>query len=73
MTPENYNRSPSNGLKPYNNKELENLLSLYDDDAEHFSPKLKPTNQKQMASAKVKQALREWWQDTFQVAELVPK
>jgi hypothetical protein len=27
-----------------NNKELENLLSLYDDDAEHFSPKLK-TNQ----------------------------
>jgi hypothetical protein len=32
-----------------NNKELEKLLSLYDDDAEHFSPKLKPTNQKQMA------------------------
>jgi hypothetical protein len=31
-------------------QELENLLSLYDDDAEHFSPKLKPTNQKQMAS-----------------------
>jgi hypothetical protein len=48
MTPENYNRSPSNGFEP-NNKELENLLSLYDDDAEHFSPK-KPTNQKQMAS-----------------------
>jgi hypothetical protein len=32
-----------------NNKELEKLLSLYDDDAEHFSPKLKNTNQKQMA------------------------
>jgi hypothetical protein len=47
MTPENYNRSPSNGLKPLI-KELEKLLSLYDD-AEHFSPKLKPTNQKQMA------------------------
>jgi hypothetical protein len=46
MTPENYNRSPSNGLKPLIIK-LENL-SLYDDDAEHFSPK--PTNQKQMAS-----------------------
>jgi hypothetical protein len=35
-------------FETFNNKELEKLY-LYDDDAEHFSPKLKPTNQKQMA------------------------
>jgi hypothetical protein len=49
MTPEKLQSIAFKWFETFN-KELENLLSLYDDDAEHFSPKLKPTNQKQMAS-----------------------
>jgi ketosteroid isomerase-like protein len=49
MTPEKLQSIAFKWFETFNNKELEKLLSLYDDDAEHFSPKLKPTNQKQMA------------------------
>jgi hypothetical protein len=48
MTPEKLQSIAFKWFETFNNKELE--LILYDDDAEHFSPKLKPTNQKQMAS-----------------------
>jgi hypothetical protein len=34
-------------FETFNNKELENFIPLYDDD-EHFSPKLKIHNPKQM-------------------------
>jgi hypothetical protein len=46
MTPEKLQSIAFKWFETFNNKKL---LSLYDDDAEHFSPKLKPTNQKQMA------------------------
>jgi ketosteroid isomerase-like protein len=41
MTPEKLQSIAFKWFESFNNKELEKLLSLYDDDAVHFSPKLK--------------------------------
>jgi hypothetical protein len=38
-------------------------LSLYDDDAAHFSPKLKLLKPETNGLINGKQSLREWWQD----------
>jgi ketosteroid isomerase-like protein len=65
MTPEKLQSIAFKWFETFNNKELEKLLSLYDDDAEHFSPKLKIHQPETNGLVKGKQALREWWQDTF--------
>ena len=49
MTPEKLQSIAFKWFETFNNKELEKLLSLYDDEAVHFSPKLKSTNPKPMA------------------------
>jgi len=49
----------------FNAKELEKLLALYDDEAQHFSPKLKIRHPETEGLVKGKQAMREWWQDAF--------
>ncbi|NGY38679.1 nuclear transport factor 2 family protein [Flavobacterium sp. XN-5] len=65
MTPEKLQSIAFKWFESFNNKELEKLLSLYDDDAEHFSPKLKIRHPETNGLVKGKQALREWWQDAF--------
>jgi hypothetical protein len=45
MTPENLQSIAFKWFDAFNNHQLEQLLSLYDDDAEHYSPKLKIRNQ----------------------------
>ncbi|HEX8270031.1 MAG TPA: nuclear transport factor 2 family protein [Flavobacterium sp.] len=50
----------------FNSHNLEQLLSLYDDDAEHYSPKLKIRQPETGGLVKGKSALREWWQDAFE-------
>jgi ketosteroid isomerase-like protein len=45
MTPEKL-QSAFKWFESFNNKELEKLLSLYDDDAVHFSPKKNATSRK---------------------------
>lgn len=52
-------------FEAFNNHNLEQLLSLYDEDAEHFSPKLKLRNPETNGLVKGKDALHEWWQDAF--------
>lgn len=52
-------------FEAFNNHNLEQLLSLYDDDAEHFSPKLKIKKPETKGFVKGKAALREWWADAF--------
>jgi ketosteroid isomerase-like protein len=52
-------------LETFNEHNLEKLLSLYNDNAEHFSPKLKIRMPETLGLIKGKQALREWWQDAF--------
>lgn len=49
----------------FNEHHLENLLSLYDDNAQHYSPKLKIRMPETQGLIKGKQALREWWKDAF--------
>ena len=52
-------------LQAFNNHNLEDLLALYDDDAEHFSPKLKLRKPETNGLITGKTAMRDWWQDAF--------
>jgi predicted SnoaL-like aldol condensation-catalyzing enzyme len=52
-------------FEAFNAHHLENLLSLYDDNAQHYSPKLKIKLPETKGLIKGKQALREWWKDAF--------
>jgi ketosteroid isomerase-like protein len=49
----------------FNTHNLEALLALYHDDAQHYSPKLKIRHPQTKGLIKGKAALREWWQDAF--------
>jgi len=52
-------------LKAFNEHNLENLLALYDDDAIHYSPKLKIRMPETLGLISGKAALRSWWADAF--------
>lgn len=49
----------------FNEHDLEKLLSLYDDNAQHYSPKLKIRQPETNGMVSGKPALRRWWQDAF--------
>ena len=49
----------------FNAHDLEKLLALYNDDAQHYSPKLKMRNPETNGLIKGKDALRKWWRDSF--------
>jgi len=65
MTPDSLQVIAFKWFDAFNNHNLEQLLSLYDDEAEHFSPKLKIRKPETNGLVSGKQALREWWQDAF--------
>ncbi len=52
-------------FEAFNSHNLEKLLSLYDEEAEHFSPKLKIRHPETKGLVTGKSALRTWWQDAF--------
>jgi len=52
-------------FEAFNRHELERLLMLYDDNAAHYSPKLKIRQPETNGYVKGKGALRAWWQDAF--------
>lgn len=52
-------------FEAFNNHNLEQLLSLYDDQAQHFSPKLKIRKPETNGLVIGKEAMREWWKDAF--------
>jgi hypothetical protein len=52
-------------FEAFNAHNLEKLLSLYDDEAQHFSPKLKVRHPETRGFITGKNALRVWWQDAF--------
>lgn len=66
MTPEKLQSIAFKWFDAFNNHNLDQLLSLYDDDAEHFSPKLKIKKPETNGLIKGKQALHEWWQEAFE-------
>ena len=49
----------------FNEHNLEQLLALYDDNAEHFSPKLKIRRPETNGLIIGKSALRNWWKDAL--------
>lgn len=53
-------------FEAFNTHDLEKLLSLYDNNAKHFSPKLKIRKPETKGLVQGKEALREWWKDAFE-------
>ena len=49
----------------FNDHNLEELLSLYDENAQHYSPKLKIRHPESNGFIRGKDALRAWWKDAF--------
>jgi hypothetical protein len=67
-----YSREQSNGnsiavkwIEAFNKHDLDALLSLYDDDANHYSPKLKIRQPETEGWVYGKGQLRQWWADAF--------
>jgi limonene-1,2-epoxide hydrolase len=52
-------------FEAFNEHHLENLLSLYHENAKHFSPKLKIRLPETNGLIIGKNALRTWWKDAF--------
>ena len=52
-------------FEAFNTHDLEALLSLYDDNARHFSPKLKIRRPETNGLVIGKYALHDWWRDAF--------
>ena len=50
----------------FNNHNLDKLISLYDNDAAHFSPKLKIRQPETNGLIIGENALRNWWKDAFE-------
>ncbi len=50
----------------FNKHDVEELLSLYDDNAKHFSPKLRDRHPETEGLVVGKDALRTWWADAFE-------
>lgn len=54
-----------NWFAAFNAHDLEKLLELYDENAQHYSPKLKIRLPETQGLIKGKEALRSWWKDAF--------
>lgn len=52
-------------FQAFNEHNLDKLLSLYHDDAQHYSPKLKIHKPETNGLVTGKPAMRLWWQDAF--------
>ena len=65
MSAQNNKQIAINWFGAFNEHNLKNLLSLYDVNAQHYSPKLKIRMPETKGLIKGKQALCEWWQDAF--------
>ncbi len=65
MSASELNEVAQRWFEAFNKKELEMLLALYHDHAEHFSPKLKVRHPETNGLIKGKAALRAWWRDAF--------
>ena len=65
MTPETFQSIAFRWFEAFNTKQLDKLLSLYDEEAQHFSPKLKMHQPETKGLVVGKDAMRAWWQDAF--------
>ncbi|MGE0567160.1 MAG: nuclear transport factor 2 family protein [Bacteroidia bacterium] len=66
MTAEDNKQIANKWFEAFNDHNLENLLELYDDDAQHYSPKLKIRQPETRGLIMGKSQLRDWWRDAFE-------
>jgi hypothetical protein len=66
MSTENNLYIATQWFEAFNEHNLERLLALYDDDAQHYSPKLKIRHPESDGLIRGKAALRAWWRDAFE-------
>lgn len=65
MSAEQNKRIAQAWFNAFNEHNLEKLLLLYDNEAQHYSPKLKIRRPETAGLIKGKNSLRAWWQDAF--------
>jgi hypothetical protein len=65
MSTEELSKIAHQWFEAFNQHDLEKLLSLYDENAQHYSPKLKVRQPATNGLIKGKSALRAWWRDSF--------
>lgn len=53
-------------FEAFNTHNLEKLISLYDEEAEHYSPKLKVKHPETNGLIKGKNELHSWWKEAFE-------
>jgi len=53
-------------IAAFNEKKLDQLIALYDNDAQHFSPKLKQKHPETNGLIIGKNALKNWWLEAFE-------
>lgn len=66
MSPEQNEEIAQKWFAAFNEQNLEQLLSLYHDNAVHYSPKLKLRQPETNGQVKGKAALAAWWADAFE-------
>ncbi|HET6227098.1 MAG TPA: nuclear transport factor 2 family protein [Bacteroidia bacterium] len=65
MNPQQNRAIAHNWFEAFNEHDLEKLLKLYDEDARHYSPKLKLRHPHTNGLVQGKAQLRNWWADAF--------
>ncbi len=65
MTSEQNKQIALKWFEAFNEHQLEKLLALYHNEAQHYSPKLKVRLPETQGLIKGKEALRSWWKDAF--------
>jgi len=65
MTPQQITVIAQKWFEAFNEHDLEKLLQLYDEQAKHYSPKLKIRQPVTNGLVQGKNQLRAWWDDAF--------
>jgi hypothetical protein len=65
MNPEFLQSIAFRWFEAFNTKQLDKLLSLYEENAQHYSPKLKIRQPETNGLIIGVEAMRVWWQDAF--------
>jgi len=53
-------------ISAFNEHDINKLLDLYDNDAQHYSPRIEKEKPETRGWIKGKQELRKWWQGSFE-------
>jgi hypothetical protein len=66
MSPDALHSVAFRWLDAFNEHDMNKLLSLYDDEARHYSPKLKIARPETHGYISGKAALHQWWENAFE-------